>query len=370
MKKVLKLRRLRLLLLVPAAFFATLFASRHQAAAEWYARHPYAALSRAGNAVTGLAPFSVGELLVFLLAAALVILVARLVARLARGKGRRAEIALRFFVNLLCFAGVLYFIFTVACGINYYRTTFAETCGLPVKPSSTAELMRLTKSLASDANAQRGKVKTDRQGVMELGTQDFSRTARVAKQSFDRLGAEYPLLSPGYGAPKPVLSSRLMSRCNITGMFFPFTFEANVNTDVPAYTIPVTMCHELSHLRGFMREDEANFIGYLACEKSDSPDFRYSGTMLAFTCASNALLSADEKADAAVWSGLGAGVRKDLACNSAYWKQFEGPVAKMSDSVNDSYLKANRQSDGVQSYGRMVDLLLALQRKEAASAKK
>lgn len=370
MKRILKLRRLWLLLLYPAAFGATLFASSHQDAAEWYARHWYAALSRGGNALTGLAPFSVGEMLVCLLAAAFVALLVRLIVRLVRRKGRRTETALRFLVNLLCFAGVLYFIFTVNCGINYYRSTFAQTCGLPVQPSSAAELTRLCKSLASDADAQRGRVKTDSRGVMKLSTQNFAQTAQQARQSFDRLGADYPLLPPGYGTPKPVLGSRLMSRCNITGMFFPFTFEANVNTDVPAYTIPVTMCHELSHLRGFMREDEANFIGYLACEKSASVDFQYSGTMLAFTYASNALLSADEKADSEVWNGLSAGVKKDLAYDSAYWKQFEGPVAKISDSVNNSYLKANRQNDGVQSYGRMVDLLLALQRKEAAAAKK
>ena len=46
---------------------------------------------------------------------------------------------------------------------------------------------------------------------------------------------------------------------------------------MPYYNIPHTICHELSHLKGFMREDEANFIGYLACIGSDSPDFRYSG---------------------------------------------------------------------------------------------
>lgn len=370
MIKILKLRRLWLLLAYPAAFAATLYASSHEAAAERYARGPYAALARAGNFLTGLAPFSIGEILVYLLAACLMALLVRTIAGAVRGKGRRAETVLKFFVNLLCFGGVVYLVFTVNCGINYYRSTFAQTCGLPVKPSSAAELTRLCGNLADDADAQRARVATDGEGVMKLSTRDFARTAQQARQSFDLLSADYPLLPSGYSAPKPVLGSRLMSRCNLTGMFFPFTFEANVNTDAPEYTIPVTMCHELSHLRGFMREDEANFIGYLACEKSESADFKYSGTMLAFTYASNALLAADEKADARVWSCLSEGVKKDLAYNSAYWKQFEGPVAKISDSVNNSYLKANRQSDGVQSYGRMVDLLLALQRKEEASAKK
>ncbi|HPE16562.1 MAG TPA: DUF3810 family protein, partial [Oscillospiraceae bacterium] len=34
------------------------------------------------------------------------------------------------------------------------------------------------------------------------------------------------------------------------------------------------------------------------------------------------------------------------------------------DRMNDAYLKANAQRDGVKSYGRMVDLLLAEYRDE------
>ena len=56
---------------------------------------------------------------------------------------------------------------------------------------------------------------------------------------------------------------------------------------------------------------------------------------------------------------LSDGVQRDLAANNAYWDQFEGPIAQISSQVNDSYLKANQQEDGVKSYGKMVDLLLA-----------
>ena len=188
---------------------------------------------------------------------------------------------------------------------------------------------------------------------------DISDTAECAKISFDRLEPTYPTLKSGYGIPKPVLASRLMSWFDITGIFFPFTFEANVNVDVPDYSIPSTMCHELSHLRGYMREDEANFIAFLACRESDSPDFYYSGVMLAFIHTNNALYSIDPEAQGAIYSTLSDGVRRDLSFNSAYWKQFEGLAAEISNNVNDAYLKSHQQEDGVKSYGRMVDLLLA-----------
>ena len=51
---------------------------------------------------------------------------------------------------------------------------------------------------------------------------------------------------------------------------------------------------------------------------------------------------------------------KDLQENNDYWDQYEGKVAEVSNQVNDTYLKINDQKDGVQSYGRVVDLMLAM----------
>lgn len=364
MKAVFKLRRLWILLAIPASFALIFAASSLPGFAESYAEGIYPFLSRGVNAVTSLLPFSLAEILVYLLIAFLAAAFIRFIVRLIRTNGRRAETAARFFINLLCGAGILLFLFTVNCGINYYRSTFAQTCGLTVKESSREELTALCKALAEDSDVLRAKSKTDKNSVMLLQKRNFGENADTARSSFDRLSSKYPLLCSGYGAPKPVLASLLMSQCNITGIFFPFTFEANVNTDVPEYTIPFTMCHELSHLRGYMREDEANFIAYLACRGSTDPDFRYSGAAMAFTYASNALFSTDSKQAEQIYSSLSEGVRRDLAFNSEYWNRFTGPAADAATSINNNYLKANSQQDGVQSYGRMVDLLLALQRSE------
>ena len=47
------------------------------------------------------------------------------------------------------------------------------------------------------------------------------------------------------GKPKPVLFSEVMSYLDISGIYCPFTFEANVNVHMNDVLIPVTMCHEL-----------------------------------------------------------------------------------------------------------------------------
>ena len=156
-----------------------------------------------------------------------------------------------------------------------------------------------------------------------------------------------------------MLLSHLWSYTQITGVFTCWSMEANVNIDVPDFTLPFTMCHEQAHLRGFMREDEANFIAYLACMESEDQAIQYSGASMAAMYAMNTLYQADYERFCELYATYSPGVQRDFAAQSRYWAQFEGPVAEVSDKVNDTYLKANRQTDGVASYGRMVDLLLA-----------
>lgn len=363
MKSLFRLKRLWLLLLAPVALFLSLAASANSGFAERYAVTVYPVLSRGINRVTSLFPFSLAEICVFLFSLGIILYFIRYTVKIIRGKEKRLHTAARGLLNLLCLASALYFVYTLSCGINYSRYTFSQTCGLEVKPSSEEELIGLCDELAGKVNILRKDVQTDGKSVMKLSADQYD-TARQAQAAFDEIQKKYPLLQPGYGPPKPLVCSRLLSYCNITGIFFPFTFEANINADVPHYSIPLTMCHELSHLRGYMREDEANFIGYLVCKNSSSTDFRYSGYMAAFIYASNALYSTDSSAAKQVYAKLSSGVLTDLSNNSAYWQQFEGPVAQVSTSVNDAYLRANKQQDGVKSYGRMVDLLLAEYRSE------
>ncbi len=358
-RELLHQKRCRLLLLLPLGLCLTVTAKFSPRFAEWYATTIYVWVSKLGNFISSWFPFSVGEWVVYGLAAAFVTGIAVYTIRMLRYKAGRTRRTMACFLHLCCVASVLYFLFVVNCGINYYRYPFSEVSGLGVRASSAEELIGLCEELALKASSLRLEVREDASGVMASSFGSHYEQAQAARDCYDRLSEQYPTLQAGYGPPKPVLWSRGMSYLQITGIFFPFTFEANVNVDVPAYSIPSTMCHELNHLRGYMREDEANFIAYLACMLSDSVDFRYSGTMLAYIHASNALYEVDQEAFAQVYALLGEGVKRDLAAHNAYWRQFETPIAQAADSVNGAYLAANGQVDGVQSYGRMVDLLLA-----------
>ena len=108
-----------------------------------------------------------------------------------------------------------------------------------------------------------------------------------------------------------------------------------------------------------MQEEEANFIAWLACRKSARTDFQYSGSLRGWISCMNVLYRSDYDAWAQIRVQLNPLVEADLAANRVYWAKFEGPVADAAQIVNDNYLKVNGQSDGIQSYGRMADLIVA-----------
>lgn len=351
-------------LLIPLSYALTILAKYNRSFAEFYATKVYKVFAVSIGFFTGLVPFSLGEVLI---ASGIIILAIYIIMTFIRTiKRKTLKYAAIFVVNIVASASVLYFLFVLFCGLNYYRYEFTAYSGLEVKSSSKQELIDLCESLINDANKFRANLKTDENGIAALNDNSFYDTARRAQSSFDSISEKYEVLKGYYAKPKIVFLSRTMSYMQITGAFFPFTFESNVNVDIPAYDIPATMCHELLHLRGFMREDEANFLSYMACINSGYDDFAYSGTMLALTYSMNALYVEDRDAFVSLYKKYSEAVIDDIEYSSNYWKQFETKIAEISTKVNDTYLKSNNQIDGVKSYGRMIDLLLAEKRQRSA----
>lgn len=129
--------------------------------------------------------------------------------------------------------------------------------------------------------------------------------------------------------------------------------------DSPAAFLPATVCHELAHQRGITAEEECNFIGILAAVRSEDAGYRYSGWLTGFGYLFNALYSADREAWQVIRDALPDTVVADLRADNAYWAQFRGVVSKVSDTVYDSFLKSNGDTDGSKSYGVVTDLLVA-----------
>lgn len=119
-----------------------------------------------------------------------------------------------------------------------------------------------------------------------------------------------------------------------------------------------TATHELAHTMGFAKENECNFLAWLACSVSNQPDYVYSGYLQAFIYCSNALYKADKELWRQAYAKCSDGLIRDLKQRSDYWKSFEGEIQYSSQKFNDSFIKANGVESGVFSYNEMVELML------------
>lgn len=339
------------LLLLTAVF--QLFARTLPGFGTWYAHHIYPWIVESVGRLTGLLPFSVVEMGLYGLLCLLFLDVVRL--SVAAIRAEHAKILTVIGRRWLLIVGALLFLYTVNCGINYYASSFSSYAGLEDGTYTVEELETLCSDLVELVNES---AKTGRQVYREKRSAWRAESVKAMQAA----GEAFPCLSGFYPKPKEVLISRILSVQQLCGVYSPFTLEANFNGDMPDYNVPHTLCHELSHLKGFMREDEANFIGYLACVSSENEAFRYSGYLTGWVYAGNALARADMKRYIELTNQLCEEARQDLDENSDFWNRYESRVSEAATRMNDTYLKMNSQADGVKSYGRMVDLMLSYRR--------
>jgi hypothetical protein len=216
-------------------------------------------------------------------------------------------------------------------------------------------------ALVEEANARREGLAEDPKGRLRIEDGVSGALARAA-QGFEAAQARLGFVKPGCVRPRAALSSPLLARLGISGIFVPWTAEPHVNATLPDAQIPFSAAHEVAHRVGFAREDEANYLGYLACRLHPDADFQYSGTLAASTYAQAALAKAAPEAARRIEAARSAGVRRDLDALREWSERYEGRAAEVSRRVNDAYLKSQGQPQGVASYGRMVDLLIAERR--------
>lgn len=343
----------------------TLLAKNTADFAQWYSTTVYPFFVGTVGRISSVLPFSLCEILLYAVIILAAVGVVFTVIRFVKGKGKRKKLLMRVLAVVVCFAVSVFMVFTLFCGINYNRFTFSEVSGFTVETYTAQELADLCVYILKNANDAAGKIETDETLTVSLdGKIDLD---EECKKAMNRLGERYDSLSGFYPDAKAVIASEGMSYMKILGMYAPFTIEANYNANAPDFAKPFTVCHELSHLKGFMREDEANFIAYLACTGSDNVYLQYAGWVYALIYAANALYSA---AGGEIYSELMSyadnRIKAELKANSEYWKKYETPVATVATTVNDTYLKSQGQTDGKKSYGRFVDLMISYEKMQAS----
>ena len=302
--------------------------------------------------VMSVVPFSAAEILLYTAAIGLLAAVFRLVWVLITGCRPRIKYLLRFVSVILLIAVCAVCAYYLLWGMNYFGLTLGEEMGLDVKKRSPEELAGLAEYLVEKTNLYAALVERNEDGSFSE-KYSFEYFAGAVAEEFSEFSgrAEAPV--------KYVIASEGLSELRTTGIFVAYTGEANVNRDNYVSSLPFCMAHETAHRYAVAREDEANFLAFYVLCDADDPALCYSVYLSALRYTQSRLASADRDAYLDVCGKYSELVRYDNAQYSEYWSRFEGKAAEVSQKTNNAYLSANGQEDGVKSYGRMVDLLLA-----------
>lgn len=341
---------------------------------DWYIEYIFPIWLNTYGRVMGWSPFSVGEYM--LLLAAIIVIVAvlglvvyaivRLALALKKEKLKKWKSVLGCFYKFFAWTFIIVcLIMTLNCTILYHASTFSETYFTEVEEEYTLEELIAVRNLVVEkCNELATKMERDGEGYI-LTSVDI---LEQAKTDMQKLGESYRGLDGFYPTPKPLAASDFFSQQYMQGYYFPFSLEANYNQVMYIMNIPATVCHELAHLKGYIFEDEANFIAFLACVNSKENIMEYSGYLSVLGYLDNDFYKATGK-DAEKYLAQPRITKQVLADNEFLlqeeWDRINGKavidtevVDSVSDTFTETVLKVNGVEDGMISYSRVVKLLL------------
>lgn len=316
----------------------------------FFSRGVFFVLSNIVGFISGLFPFSVTEILLYIIIAAILLCVILMILKKIKVRA--------FFKGVAVILSCCFFLCVVFYGINFYRMSIYDLMGYDKDITFSArQVYEACIKIGEKAEKEKQKLSTDKNGHMIL-SENISITLKNAKKGYMNIVPEYEFLFVPSTNVKEVMISPLWSYTGVSGIYIPVLCEPNINTDVPACQIPFNASHELAHACGFAREDECNFIAYIACVNSDSTDYRYSGYLSAYVYLSKELWKIDRNLYSDAYTSLSSDVKVDIIAIEEYWQQFDGKLMDVSEGINDTFIKAHGVKNGVLSYDDVTFLIL------------
>ncbi len=269
----------------------------------------------------------------------------------------------RILLTMWCAGGALLWAFLVLWGFNYARPPLEDRLGLrDVVPRSAdpQPLLETGERTAALTSTLFEALELD-SGPTRLPL-SFAELDRIIDEGYRALELPGDQILSDTTPSKPLMSSTLFSYLGISGIFVPFTGEPSVNALQPDAALPLVLAHEKAHQRGITHEGEANFAAFLVCSRDEAPLYlRYAAYLFATQqLLGEAAQHLPREEVAAAWDRLGSGPLADVQALHDFWERYQGVASELTAQVNDGYLRALRVPEGVESYGTVVRLLLAL----------
>ncbi|MDQ3458276.1 MAG: DUF3810 domain-containing protein [Deinococcota bacterium] len=313
----------------------------------YYSRGLYRALAALLVPLSDLVPLSLSGLALTLAPA----LLALLMLRGWRRRKSAREWLLRWSKHLLGGLLGLYVLFLVLWGLNYGRPPLEARLGLELEAPNIEEVAHFAGGLAAIIW----------ETAPPEGTRDRARALASLRAAIRSLVLDWEGRQVTLPSRVKTTPAGLLLLNNTAGVVSPFFLEAHVDGGLPEYKFLAVAAHELSHLAGYGGEADTDFIAAVAGLRAGDPYARYSVALSLFEGFARRL-PADLRGD--LVEGLPEAARRDLEAARAVRLRYRNAgLQRLQGALYDSYLRAQGVSAGVADYGRVVELLLAAERR-------
>ena len=349
---------------------------------DWYIDHIFPVWLNTYARLTRALSISVGEIMLILAVGITAFGIGFFIYNLIR-RGKYTTGLLKYGRTYAWIVLVVGYVMTLNCFILYHATGFAqkymvkETGTMVVDMSDTAvvevdtkgksaytkkNLATLRDYLVEQCNTLADQIDRDEQGTAVYSGDLIAESVHA----METMGQQYDRLSGYYVTPKYLKCSEFFSQQYIMGYYFPFSMEANINSVMYITNVAPTVCHELAHTKGFIFENDANMIGYLACIQSDDTFLQYCGYLSVLNYVNNDFYKSVNKSTYKKHVRISDRVADDnVFLTREDWQAVEktavvktSTVKKVSNNFLNTNLKLNGVDEGIQQYNEVVNLLL------------
>lgn len=337
------------------AILLRLFSLNENWVERFYTTGFYPILATAMRTLFGWIPFSIGDIF-YILAFIWVVRKTWKLVLLLKQKRARAYLSWVLFRKYLKLCLLIYIVFSLFWGLNYFRQGIEAQLDLSMKGYTVEDLFSLTVLLQQRLNLYAEKLDSVQRTTYNQNRVLFQ-TGIEAYRTAQRM---YPFLTYSPPSIKPSLYTPVGHWFGFTGYYNPFTAEAQLKIDIPVFLKPFVVTHEIAHQVGYAKENEASFVAWLTCKASGDINFLYSAYFELYRDAIFACqLTPNKELTEKIRKNVHPRVRQDILDVQRYLLRNRNYVEPLMTIMYDRYLKLNNQPKGKATYNEVIAYVMA-----------
>ncbi len=267
-------------------------------------------------------------------------------------------------LSLLALAAAVYCLFMVGWGYNYHRMPLENQAGIEGADNQTLDIGQEYHLATDELLVAFAALPPSPDSFLLKGDLPPQLEQHV-REDLVSVFHELEISVAGRPRVKALWPQGLLMQLGASGVYLPWTFEAVYDPAMPAATIPFTLAHEMSHGYGFAREEDCNFLAWLACAHDTDPVVRYAGALGYWRYVANAYRKVYPEIYAATRDSIPEGVWSDIRAIQQTLVTYPGFFPKFSEKTYDAYLKKQGVAKGSASYSRVIQLVHAWREAQA-----